>query len=1033
MELRLLGPLLVQRDGATVPVPPGKQRVLLAALLLRANCVVPLDDLTEALWGHNPPPSVHATLRNHVKRLRRTLAAAGDSRIRTLPGGYLIEVDAGELDVIRFEALQGSAREAARHGSWDQAAEQLRTALSLWRGEPLVDVPSEWLALREVPRLAEMRLQAVSARIEADLQLGRHAEVIAELRQLTGVHPLRERLHALLMLALYRDSQQAEALVAYRRARHVLIEELGAEPGPELRQLEQRIITADRDLAPLMAPGSPLGTHGAIKPADVRLVQQGNLGAAVPRQLPATVRHFTGRIAELAVLTSMLDRGAELTVVILAIAGTAGVGKTALALRWAHQVTDRFPDGQLYVNLRGFDPGQPVAAPDALARFLRALGVAGQDIPADTEERSAMYRGRLAGRRVLVLLDNAGSAEQVRPLLPGTPGCAVLVTSRNTLAGLVARDGAQRLDLDLLSLSEAVRLLRTLIGDRADETPQATAELAAQCARLPLALRVAAELVAARPAEPLGELIGELADHHRRLDLLAVGEDPQTAVRAVFSWSYLHLDADAARMFRLLGLHPAADWEPYAAAALAGITLEEADRLLTVLASAHLIQPVGSPVPGRRYGLHDLLRAYAAEQAMGHDAEPDRRQALTRLFNHYLRTAAAAMDSAFPAEHPRLPDVPAPVGPVPPVADPAAAQAWLDAHRATLVAVAAHAADYGWPGHATRLATAMFRYLETGAFYSELVAIYGHAQRAARSIGDKAAEAEARNCVCLVDLRQGRYPQAICRLREALELYRQAGDQTGQAYVLGNLGIVDFHQGRYQQAVNHQRQALTLYRQAGSQVGQARTLNNLGLVELRQGRYHQAASHFRRALTLYRQAGIRAGQAYALRNLGRVELQQGRYDQADDHLRQALALFRRTRDPADEAEALTALGEVDLHRGRYHDAARHHGQALAGFREIGDRSGEAEALNGLGGVFLASGQPDRSHTEHAAALALASQIGDAYQQARAHDGLARSYHAVGNSADASRHWQQALILYTALGCPEADQVRAQLGPGQVTG
>ena len=1007
-EFCLLGPLLVRSGGAAVPVQRGKQQAVLAALLLRAGKVVSLDELAEILWESEQPPSARVTIRNYVMRLRQALADTGGSRISTQPPGYLIRVEPDELDVARFESLLGAAREAARDSSWDTAAAQSRAALLLWRGEPLSDVDSEVLAAREVPRLAEMGLQALEVRIDADLHLGRQAEVIVELRQLVTGHPLREHLHGLLMLALYRDGRQAEALAAYQDARRVLVEELGTEPGMKLRELHQRMLAGDPALSVL----------DPVRPA---------ASAAAPRELPARVAHFTGRTSELAALSTLLSVAGDQmpgTVVISAIGGTAGVGKTALAVHWAHQVAGRFPDGQLYVNLRGYDPARPVTPADALAGFLRSLGVAGQDIPAKEADRAARYRSLLAGRRMLVVLDNAGSAEQVRPLLPGDPACAVVVTSRDALTGLVARDGARRMDLDLLPLQDAAGLLQVLIGGRADADPQTTAALAIQCARLPLALRVAAELAATRPAAPLRDLAGELADQHRRLDLLDVGGDPRTAVRAVFSWSYLHLDADAARAFRLLGLHPGADFELYAAAALTGATLEQADRMLTLLARAHLIQPSGSSGSGR-HGMHDLLRAYAAEQAVDHHTEPDRQQALTRLFDHYLRTAAAAMDTLFPAENPRVADVPPSASPAPPVVNPAAARAWLDAHRATLVAVAA-CTVHGWPDHTTRLATILFRYLEGGGHYPEIVAIYGNARRAACRTGDKAAEAEAHNCVCLVDLRQARYQQAASHLQEALALYREIGNQAGQARALSNLGIVKFQQGRYRQATNHQQRALALHRRADSRADEARTLNNLGFVELRQGRYQRASDHLRQALALFRQAGDPAGEALALGNLGRIELRQGRYQRASDHLRQALALYRQTFDLAGEAESLTSLGFVDLHQGRYQQATNHHRQALALFGEIGDRSGEAEARNGLGSVFLATGQADHARAEHATGLALAGQIGDKYQQAHAHDGLARAYCAASHSAEAHRHWRQALILYTGLGAPEASQIRAQL-------
>jgi DNA-binding SARP family transcriptional activator len=546
MEFGLLGPLLVRCDDAVITVSRNRERAVLAALLLRGNEVVLVADLAEALWGDAAPPSAEMTVRNYVKRLRRLLGEAG-GRIGTAAGGYRVRVEPGELDAARFEQLAPAVRAATQAGRWEQVSRQADAALTLWRGDPLADA-GPVLAGREAPRLAEMRLQLLEARLDAEVHCGGHARASPELRRLVTLYPLREQLHATMMLALYRCGQQADALAAYHSMRQVLVTELGAEPGPGLRELHQQILAAD----PLLAvPRRQPATDGEPM-------------RATPRELPPTVTGFTGRPAELAALTRLLDRpgtpGAA-AIVISAIGGTAGVGKTALAVHWAHQVADRFPDGQLYVNLRGYDPGQPMSAADALARFLRALGVPGPEIPPEEDERAARYR-MLAGRRMLVVLDNAGSASQVRPLLPGTPAAAVLVTSRDALAGLAARDGAVRLGLDVLPPAEAVTLLRTLIGARADAEPDAAAELAAPCCRLPLALRVAAELAASGPAVPLAVLASELADLRARLDRLDAGGDPRAQVRTVFSWSYRHLDTGTARAFGYSACTPAQTWSP---------------------------------------------------------------------------------------------------------------------------------------------------------------------------------------------------------------------------------------------------------------------------------------------------------------------------------------------------------------------------------------------------------------------------------------------------------------------------------------
>ena len=743
-----------------------------------------------------------------------------------------------------------------------------------------------------------------------------------------------------------------------------------------------------------------------------------------PRQLPPAVPGFTGRARELNALTHLLGPAGAASgpVVISAIAGTAGVGKTALALHWAHGAAERFPDGQLYVNLRGYDPDRPVPAASALTWFLRALGVAGPDIPPDPDERAALYRSLLAGRRVLVLLDNAGSAEQVRLLLPGTAACGVLVTSRDSLAGLVAREGAMRLDLDLLPMADAVALLRTLIGGRADTDPGAAEALATQCSRLPLALRVAAEFVTARPEVSLASLAGELTNQQRRLDLLDASGDPRAGVRAVFSWSYRDLAPVPARVFRLLSLHPGPDLDPYAAAALSGTALDEAAEVLDLLARTHLIQRAG---PGR-YDLHDLLRAYARELATTLDTEDDRGAALTRLLDHYLHAAAVAMDTLYPSERNRRPRIPAPAGPVPLLADQALARAWLDTERANLMAVAAYAADWGWAGHVTRLAATLARYLELGGHYPDAVAIYAQARRAAQDTGDRAAEAAVLNNLAVIDLRMSRYAEAVIRLGQVLALCRETGDQTGQARALGNLGIADYQQGRYRRAIDRDEQALALYQRIDDQFGQARSLNNLGATELYLGRYPQAVDHLERAEALSREAGAHPVTGYARLNLGAVAFRQGNHRLAAAHLTEAIALSREIAHPALEVSGTVYLARIDLREGRYDQAEDRLAHALARSRELGDRAAETEALSGQGELSLTTGQAARAIARYTAALGLASRIGDRYEQARAHDGLARGHYAMGSEGRARRHWRRALTLFTRLGAPEADEVRTRL-------
>jgi DNA-binding SARP family transcriptional activator/Tfp pilus assembly protein PilF len=1008
MRFGLLG-LLQAQDGAgnVLPVAGARQRLLLAALLVRANRVVPARELAEIVWDGVPPASA-AALRTQVMRLRRALGPDAAARIITRDPGYVIALSVEELDVTAFEALHQQAGTVMRAGRWDEAVRVLALALELWRGAALLDVESQVLRAECGERLEQLRVQAIEWQVEAGMHMGRHEQLVPQLQDLVRQHPLREHNHAQLMVALYRCGRQAEALTVYQRARDVLVTELGVEPGPSLQDLHQRILSADPALAVTESARPP-----EAEPQRV-----------TPQELPSAVPGFTGRSAELMALGGLLDRSGQApgAVVISAIGGTAGVGKTALAVHWAHNVVDRFPDGQLYVNLRGYDPGQPVSASDALAGLLRSLGVPGQDIPPEDDERAARYRSLLAGKRMLVVLDNAGSAGQVRPLLPGTGPCVVVVTSRDALAGLVARDGAARLDLDVLPMEDAVALLRALIGTRAAAEPGAAAELASQCCRLPLALRVAAELTAARPAVPLAGLVSELADLRTRLNLLESGEDPSTQMRVVFSWSYRHLDADAARAFRLIGLHPGPDLEPYAAAALTGASVPQTGRALAALARAHLIQPAGPD----RYGMHDLLRAYARELAGRLDGQDEQRAALTRLFDHYLHTAATAVDILYPAEHHRRPRLPESTCPAPSLAGPAAAREWLAAERAGLVMVARHAAAYGWPGHATRLAATVSHHLQQNGHFLEALAIYGHVLGAARRTGDRAAEATALTQIGVFHWEQSRLQQASDHYRQALTLFREEGDRAGEAEALAGLGASETGLGRYEQAARYQQEAATIYQDLGDRAGEARTIGNLGRTRLRQGRYHEVAGHYRQSLELFREIGNRDGEAIALGRLGTLDLHLGRYQHAAGYLKRALALLREIGNKSSGAETLVWLGEAYLRLGRYEEAAANFEQALATFREIGDPAQEADALNGLGEVLLRTGDAGKARAHHAAALRLTSEIGAPLEQARAYSGLARACHADGDPAQARRHWQQALARYAAIGAPEADEIRVRL-------
>ncbi len=890
MEFCLLGPMTVRRDGVPVPVARGNQRAVLATLLLRANEPVRVADLAEVLWGADSPPSVRVTVQNYVKRLRRTLGEDGQDRIRTMPHGYLIEVDAGEVDVSRFAALTARARSSAREGSWEQASAQAGSALSLWRGKPLGDVESEALTQKEVPRLMEIRLQALETRLDAELHLGGHADVIPELQHLTDANPTHENLHALLMLALYRCGRQAEALAVYRRLREVLIADLGAEPTTQTRDLHHQILTGDPALAVPAPPSVPTGRV-----------------PMVPRELPAAVPDFIGRDTELSVLTRLAEEATRGTVVISAIGGTAGVGKTALALHFAHRVADLFPDGQLYANLRGFAPsGAPATPAEVIRGFLDVLGVPPERIPPTADAQAGLYRSLLSERKMLIVLDNARDEQQVRPLLPASPASLVVVTSRSQLSGLATTNGARLVSLDVLTHTEAMRLVAARIGStRTAAEPAAIEEIAALCACLPLALAVAAARAAASPRFPLTTLAAELRRAADRLDALDSG-DPAVSVRAVFSWSYRQLSDDAARMFRLLGLHPGPDISVCAAASLSAVDEAQARRLLRELARDCLIT---EHAPGR-YAFHDLLRAYAASQAADCDSEPDRDAAIGRVLDHYLHTAARAADLLGRRESPLALGAPRPGAVLGQPADHGQAMAWFEAEHHVLLAVVAFAAETGADHHAWQLPWVMKEYLRRGGYPHERATIFGAALAAAERLHDVPGQAMVLRALGNACTDTGKYDQARAHLERCIVLYQRLGDHMGQAWAQHNLSTLAEARGRYADALKHNEQALRLVQLIGDEPGEAEILGNVGWFHALLGDYHQARTFCEKSLAVSAKLGGCDFDHAVWDTLGYVELQLGDLAQACAHLEHALGLCRNYSDRYTEAEILTHLGDA---------------------------------------------------------------------------------------------------------------------------
>jgi DNA-binding SARP family transcriptional activator len=996
MEFGVLGPLQVRSDGRPVPVGAPMQRALLAALLLHANQVVAAEQLIDYLWDQTPPPSARTTLQNYILRLRRLLPARPERAARELlvtrAPGYLLQLRPGELDLDRFQRLVADARASTTQGHIERAASLLRDALALWRGPPLCDVASETLGRLHLPRLEDQRLGALEARIDADLGLGLHGELTGELYGLVEEQPLRERFRAQLMLALYRCGRQAEALEVYRSTWRLLHDELGIQPGPDLRRLEQAILCEDSslDLPAIAAAGYQ--PAAAISP---------------PHQLPPAITDFTGRRQHLDELDRLLGSEADTPAVVLsAIAGTAGVGKTALAVHWAHRIRDRFPDGQLYVNLRGYAPTQPMRSIDALAGFLHALGVPAEQVPVDLDEAAGLYRTLLADKRMLVVLDNARDPDQVRPLLPGGPGSLVVVTSRDRLGGLVAREGARRLTLDVLTPEEANQLLAQLLGEtRVHAEPAAAAELARACAHLPLALRIAAANLADRPQRSIAGYVAELGQGDR-LGALAVAGDEQAAVRVAFDLSYTALAPETRRLFRLLGLVPGPEVTPAAAAALIGALPQQAAQLLDRLASAHLIDQDAAG----RFAFHDLLRLYAAERAHHEDTREERTAAIGRLLDWYLHTVDAAARILYPDKL-RLP-LPRAEAPQPetPFHDHRGALAWLDAERPNLLAAVRHAAEQGPRPLAWLLADSLRGYYWLRMHTVDWLAVAHAGLAAAQADRHRRAQAAAHLSIADVCWRQSRDQQAVEHYSQALALTRATRWPEGQAAALGNLGNVYWRSGKLEQATSQYLEALALNRQIGWLEGQVINLSNLAMVCWEQGRLQEAAAHAAESLALHRRVRSRSGEAIVLSNLGEICHALGRLDQALDHLYQGLALHRESGDRVGEADALRGLAATYCDTGRLAPALELAHTALVLAREVRERRFQADALNALATIQLRMGRQQAAIDHYQQALRLARETDNHYPEVEALNGLAAALRGLGDLDQAAAHARQALEL-----------------------
>jgi DNA-binding SARP family transcriptional activator/tetratricopeptide (TPR) repeat protein/DNA-binding XRE family transcriptional regulator len=1040
----LLGPLVVRPEE---PIAQ-KQRLLLGLLALHNETTVSRDEIVELLWGRRPPASWRNLVHTYVTRLRKAL---GSSALVTVPGGYRMSLRAEQLDVAEFEALA--------------AADEWAAALDQWRGPLLADLSDD---IRQQPAAVALRQRRIDVALAyADTTSG-YDDVVRRLSPLVSEEPLHEELLARFVVALAASGRQAEAITRYVTTRDRLATELGVDPGAELQQAYLRVLRQDL----------PVRT-GATGPSL----------ASPPAQLPADVFGFTGRSGQLEALDSLLaarDSRPPTAVVISAIAGTGGVGKTALALRWAHRVKEHFPDGQLYVNLRGYDPDEPVAPADALAGFLRALGVDGHAIPPSLAERSAQFRSLISGRRILVVLDNVRTAEVVRPLLPGASGAFVVITSRNALNGLVARDGAHRMNLDVLGFDEARALLDTLIGQRVRAEPESARVLIDQCARLPLALRLVADLAACCPNVSLAQLACELADERDRLWKLGDEEDPYAAIGPVLSWSYTQLSDAAAALFRLLGVLPNDDVDVRAVAALLDQPVDAAAGLLDELVNAHMLEEYN---PGR-FGYHDLLRAYAREKAAEIDAADVARDAVARLIEFYLEAAGHAVGVM--ARHTEA----APE-----------AMAWLEIERPNLIAMTKYAAGHGWLRQTGQLSNTLQHFLDFRCYYDDASTMYGLVLEAARHANDVVVQSRAQFGLGLLHWRQARYreslddfelalkaahlagarndegaahngigiaygqlgpyPKALEHHLQALAIGRAAADARVMAhalrgaghcylrfgriddalacfretiailegtnayrdvegYALHGIGLAYWRAGRYQDALDYHRRAVRLARDTGYAYLEGQARNGIGHTLWRMGRYAEAADQHERALALAADIGSRAVEGNARGGLGRTCQRTGAHEQALEYLRQARALATEIGNRDVQTRALNDLGHSYQERERYPEALSYQRGALTAARQIGEVAFEADPLNAMATILRLSGEPESALEPAREALRRAEQIGDRYEFAHANENLAEIHQDLGRPKEAQRHWRAALDGYTLIDVPEADILRRRV-------
>ncbi|MEV3854994.1 BTAD domain-containing putative transcriptional regulator [Streptomyces sp. NPDC050095] len=1047
LRLAVLGPVRAWREEAPLSLGPVRQQAVLAALALRPGLLVSREHLLDAVWGDRPPASGHKVLPSYVYGLRKSLDVPGvgpaGSVIRGERGGYRFVGDGLWLDAAEFAERSAAARRAKAAGDITGATAQLVDALGLFTGEPLTGLPGPYAAT-ERQRLLQLLRTARLERIDCLVLLGRYAGALDELAASAAPDPYDESLLALRMRALYGCGRQAEALTAYDEMRVRLRDELGVDPGEELRRVHEAVLHQDeaglgQASAPAVAPGAPAAP-------------QRDSSRIAPAELPHTTPGFTGRVHELASLDAMLtpfapSAEASNTVVISAIGGAAGIGKTALAVCWAQRVRGRFPDGQVYVNLHGFDHERPPIKPgEALELLLRSLGVEASQIPAGEEAQARMYRTLVADRRLLVLLDNAASAEQVRPLLPGAASCRTVVTSRNRLADLVARDGAQALQLDVLSPAEARDLLGEVLGaDRLAGRTHVADELVRLCGALPLALRVAAARLVADPGLGVADLVDELSTGGR-LEALETESDAPSPLRLAFSVSYRVLTPEARRLFRLLGLFPGPEFTAQVAAALLAVPPTRARRLLGVLAAAHLLDPAGAG----RYRFHDLLREYAWECARAEETAGDREAALERVLIWYVHATRAAAGTWYFPELPDALDRGEQQG-LPSAAD---AGRWLEAERANLLAVIDHANQQGPHLVAAHLVSPLLGYCWLHLSRATWEALAHRSLEVATAQGDLRGEGVMRSILAITQWDQGQPGRAMEHCTRVLDISRELHWPAAEAMSLGVSGYVDWSTGRLVRAHERLTAGLRITDDIGNHYFAAFGLLGLGMASRDLGRLREAAGHLERVISLNAQVswwddslslqvlggvywelgrfadglemlapkvaadaegGYRNGRVMMLDAAAKINVDLGRHEEALALTERAFSMFRDPGRPWIHSGLLNTVASVHRDLSRFDAALRADTEALALARQARFRRAEADSLTGLALTHQCRGRHDEARQVAEQALELARKHGFRVVEGRALTVLSDVARCDAQDAAARALGEAALAAHRATG------------------